>query len=73
MEGRDKMDASQANGSSPREARLGIFMLKKKSDLEKGRRICFMLLYLGPGQLVKIFVSFNLQSDIEKSIMKTEL
>lgn len=32
-----------------------------------------MLLYLGPGQLVKIFVSFNLQSDIEKSIMKTEL
>lgn len=32
-----------------------------------------MLLYLGPGQLFEIFVSFNLQSDIENSITKTEL
>lgn len=32
-----------------------------------------MLPYLGPGQLFKMFVFFNLQSDIEKSIMKTEL
>lgn len=32
-----------------------------------------MLLYPVPGQLFKIFASFNLQSDMEKSVMKAEL
>lgn len=32
-----------------------------------------MLLYLGPGQIFEIFVSFDLQSDVENSTMKTEL
>lgn len=42
------MDASQANGSSPREARLGIFMLKKKVIWKKEGEyaLCFCTLGL---------------------------
>lgn len=54
--------------------RMGwIFSCLRKNDLGKGKRTCFMLLFLEPGQLFNIFASFNLQSDLEKFVMKTTL
>lgn len=32
-----------------------------------------MLLYFSPGWLFNVFASFNLQPDLEKSVMKAEL